>query len=328
MPLAPTARAWLDQVNSAALPPPQSVPLAQFRQMARTLAATHPAALPVGRVETRLLPGPGGPLGVRLYWPDAPSPHRMLVYAHGGGFVRGDLDTHDPLCRELCATARCLVVSVDYRLAPEHPFPAALDDCLFATRWAHASAAALGGDARSLLVAGDSAGGNLAAMVCLRARDAQGPPIQGQALFYPVTAHYDPPTPSYAEFAEGHFLTRDTMRWFIDQYLGDAGSPAPAFPLAAPDLRGLPPTLVMTAECDPLRDEGRAYADRLSASGVACEYRCVGGMLHGFMSQTGLHAQARDAMDQACRWIRTVQAALAEIPSGSYLYSQPATSRA
>jgi acetyl esterase len=305
MPLAATARAWLDQIDAAGLPPAHALPLAQFRQMARTLAATRAAPLPVGQVEDRLLPGPGGPLAVRLYWPDAPGPHRMLVYAHGGGFVRGDLESHDHVCRELCAAVPCLVVSVDYRLAPEHPFPAALEDCLFATRWAHAHAAALRGDARSLFVAGDSAGGNLAAMVCLRSRAARNPPIQGQVLFYPVTAHYDPPTPSYGEFAEGHFLTRDTMRWFIDLYLGAAQSPADAFPLAAADLRGLPPALVMTAECDPLRDEGLAYADRLRASSVACAYRCIDGMLHGFMAQTDLHTQARDAMREACNWIRT-----------------------
>lgn len=305
MPLAPTARAWLDRMNAAGLPPPQSLPLAQFRQMARAWVAPQP--MPVARVEDRLLSGPGGPLAVRLYWPDAPAPHRMLVYAHGGGFVRGDLDTHDHVCRELCATAPCLVVSVDYRLAPEHPFPAAVEDCLFATRWAHAQAAALGGDARRLLVAGDSAGGNLVAMVCLRARDARDTPIQGQLLFYPVTAHYDPPTPSYEEFAEGCFLTRDSMRWFIDQYLGAAPSPADAFPLGAQDLRGLPPALVMTAECDPLRDEGQAYADRLRASGVACAYRCVDGMLHGFMAQSDLHPQAQEAMREACEWIRALQ---------------------
>ena len=304
MPLAPTARAWLDQMIAAGLPPIQRLPLAQSRQMARDLAARRAVVIPVGQVEDRLLPGPGGPLAVRLYWPGAPAPHRMLVYAHGGGFVRGDLDTHDHVCRELCAAAESLVVSVDYRLAPEHPYPAALDDCLFATRWAHANAAALRGDARCLLVAGASPGANLAAMVCLRAREGRDPPIRGQLLFYPVTAHYDPPTASYGEFAEGHFLTRDAMRWFIDLYLGAAQSPADAFPLDAADLHGLPPALILTAECDPLRDEGQAYADRLRASGVACAYRCVDGMLHGFMAQTDLHPQAQEAMREACAWIR------------------------
>lgn len=303
MPLAPTARAWLEQLSAAGLPPPQSMPLAQFRHMARAWVASCP--MEVARVEDHLLSGPGGPLAARLYWPDAPAPHRMLIYAHGGGFVRGDLDTHDHVCRELCATAPCLVVSVDYRLAPEHPFPAAVEDCLFVTRWAHAHAEVMGGDARRLFVAGDSAGGNLVAMACLRACEARDPPIQGQLLFYPVTAHYDPPTPSYEEFAEGYFLTRDSMRWFIDQYLGPATSPREAFPLAAADVRNLPPTLVMTAEFDPLRDEGQVYADRLRASGVACAYRCIDGMVHGFISQTDLHRQAREAMREACHWIRT-----------------------
>lgn len=305
MPLAPSARAWLDQMNAADMPPPQSLPLPQFRQMARAWVAAH--ATPVARVEDRLLTGPGGPLAVRLYWPDAPAPYPVLVYAHGGGFVRGDLDTHDHVCRELCTTAPCLVASVDYRLAPEHPFPAALEDCLFVTRWAHVNAVALGGESRSLFVAGDSAGGNLVAMVCLRAREGLHPPIQGQLLFYPVTAHYDPPTPSQREFAEGYFLTRDSIRWFIDQYLGGSLTAADAFPLAAGDLHGLPPALVLTAECDPLRDEGEAYAERLRASGVACAYRCVEGMLHGFMAQTDLHPQARKAMRAACEWIRALR---------------------
>ena len=306
MALAPTARAWLDQLDALGLPPIQQLPLAQSRQQVRALSATPSTLIPVGRVEDRLLVGPGGPLVVRLYWPDAPAPHRVVVYAHGGGFVRGDLESHDHVCRELCATASCLVVSVDYRLAPEHPFPAGLEDCLFAARWVHDNAAALGGDARGLVVAGDSAGGNLVAMVCLRARQAQHPPIRGQLLFYPVTAHYDPPTASCLEFAEGHFLTRDAMRWFIDLYLGPAQSRVDAFPLAADDLRGLPPTLLMTAECDPLRDEGRAYAERLRASGVDCDYRCIEGMVHGFISQTELHPPARAAMRDACAWLTSL----------------------
>lgn len=304
MPLAPTARALLDQIDAAGLPPPHLMPVSHIRQIARTMMTAGALPLPVGQVEDRQLPSPVGPLAVRLYWPDVPAPHRIVIYAHGGGFVRGDLDTHDPLCRELCATAQCLVLAVDYRLAPEHPFPAAIEDCLFAARWAYANAATLGGDSRTLLMAGDSAGANLVAMVCLHARETRDPPIQGQLLLYPVTAHYDPPTPSYLEFADGHFLTRDTMRWFIDLYLGTTKSPSDAFPLAAADLRKLPRALVMTAECDPLRDEGQAYSERLRAAGVACEYRCIDGMLHGFMSQTGLHPQARDAMRDACAWIR------------------------
>lgn len=316
MPLAPTARAWLDQMNATGLPPTHLLPLELSRKFARAMAAARMLRIPVSQVEDRLLPGPGGPLAVRLYWPDAAAPHRMLVYAHGGGFVRGDLDTHDHVCRELCSTSRSLVVSVDYRLAPEHPYPAALDDCLFATRWAHANAAALRGDRHCLMVVGDSAGGNLAAMVCLRARHAEDPPIRGQILFYPVTAHYDPPTRSYGEFAEGHFLTRDAMRWFIDLYLGPAQSPADAFPLSAADLHGLPPALVVTAECDPLRDEGQAYADRLRSSGVACEYRCVEGMLHGFMAQSDLHPQAEETMRGVCEWIRAHSRGQSASPDG------------
>ncbi|HUG21796.1 alpha/beta hydrolase [Piscinibacter sp.] len=299
MALDPAVKSVLDDLRAAGLPHPHQLSVPEARQMMRSLKPVGPAPTVVGRVEDRDLPSSAGPLPVRLYWPEALAPHPVIVYFHGGGFVLGDLDTHDGLCRRLCAGAQSLVIAVDYRLAPEQPFPAALDDALTATRWVQAHAVRLHGDATRLFVCGDSAGGNLAAMVCLRSRDVGAPRIRGQLLFYPVTAHYDPPTPSYLEFADHHFLTRESMRWFIDHYLGGA-SPDGAFPLAVPDLSGLPPAFIVTAECDPLRDEGRAYAERLRAAGVPVAYRELTGMIHSCLSQTDLHPAAAAALQEVC----------------------------
>jgi acetyl esterase len=295
----PGVKALLDGLKAAGLQQPHELGVPAARQLLRSLRLVGAAPVAVGRVEDGVVPSPAGPLPVRVYEPDAAAPHPVIVFFHGGGFVLGDLDTHDQLCRRLCAGARSLVVAVDYRLAPEHPFPAALDDAFLATRWAHANAAGLHGDATRLFVCGDSAGGKLAAMACLRSRDAGAPRIRGQLLFYPVTAHYEPPTPSYLEFAEDHFLTRASMRWFIDQYLGGA-SPDGAFPLVIADLSGLPPAFIVTAECDPLRDEGRAYAERLRVAGVPVVYRELAGMIHSCLSQTTLHPTAAAALREAC----------------------------
>lgn len=299
MALDSAVKAQLDGLKAAGLPQPHELGVPGARQLLRSLRLGDATPIAVGRVEDRVVPSHAGPLPVRLYTPDADPPHPVIVFFHGGGFVLGDLDTHDQLCRRLCAGARSVVVGVDYRLAPEHPYPAALDDAFLATQWVHANATRLQGDATRLFVCGDSAGGQLAAMACVRARDVGAPPIRGQILFYPVTAHYDPPTPSYLEFAEDHFLTRASMRWFIDQYLGGA-APDGAFPLAVADLRGLPPAFIATAECDPLRDEGRAYAERLRSAGVPVMYRELTGMVHSCLSQTTLHPTAEAALQEAC----------------------------
>jgi acetyl esterase len=224
----------------------------------------------------------------------------LLVYFHGGGWVLGGIETHDGVCRELANAAGCVVVSVDYRLAPEHKFPAAVEDCYAATQWAAAHAGDLGADARRLAVGGDSAGGNLAAVVSQMAPDRGGPPIVFELLVYPVTtAAFD--TPSYRDNAEGYLLTAGDMRWFWNHYLNgpaDADNPY-ASPLRATRLAGLPPALVITAEFDPLRDEGEQYAQRLEEAGVPTRLIRYDGMIHGFFGMSHMMDKAKAAVREA-----------------------------
>jgi acetyl esterase len=232
----------------------------------------------------------------------------LLVFFHGSGFVLCSLDTHDGMCRNLCAGAGCVVVSVDYRLAPEHKFPAPPDDCVCATRWAVQHAGELSADAARVVLAGDSAGGNLAAATALRLRDENGPVLQGQLLIYPVTDYIEPGTPSMTENAEGYGLTRAGMAWFWNHYLADPadGRHPHASPFQANDLSGLPPALVVTAEFDPLRDEGEYYADRLVQAGVPTQMKRWDGMNHGFFFFPGIVDKATAAIDEACVWARRV----------------------
>ncbi len=244
---------------------------------------------------------------MRIYTPREAPALPLLVYFHGGGFVLGDLDSHDSICRNLALAADAVVVAVDYRLAPEHPFPAAADDCLAATRWAAARAAALGADPARIAVAGDSAGGNLAAVVALRLRDEGGPALRGQLLIYPVTDNHVEPTASMIANGEGYFLTREAMLFFDKHYLADPDHLAhPHFAvLRAPDLSGLPPAYVLTAEYDPLLDEGEAYAARLSAAGVAVEQVRALGVIHGFFGMAGIDRGAL-AVSEAGRWLQGI----------------------
>ena len=230
------------------------------------------------------------------------------MFFHGSGFVLCSLDTHDGMCRNLCAGAGCVVVSVDYRLAPEHKFPAGTEDCLHATRWAAAHAAELGADPARIAVGGDSAGATMAAVTAIRVRDEGGPALCGQLLLYPVTDYHTPGTPSYEENAEGYGLTRDTMKWFWAHYLNDAseGAHPHASPLRAADLSGLPPALVITAEYDPLRDEGEFYAEKLRTAGVPAALSRYDGVNHGFMFWAGIVDRAGAAMNEACEWLRGV----------------------
>jgi acetyl esterase len=232
----------------------------------------------------------------------------VLVFFHGSGFVLCSLDTHDGMCRNLCAGSAAVVASVDYRLAPEHKFPAGIEDCLYATRWAAAHAPELGTDARRVAVAGDSAGGNMAAVTALRLRDEGGPALCGQLLLYPVTDYHTPGTPSYRENAEGYGLTRDTMKWFWDHYLSDPaeGAHPHASPLRALGSSGLPPALIITAEYDPLRDEGELYAEKLRAGGVPTSLSRYDGVNHGFMFWVGVVDKADAAMSEACDWLSGV----------------------
>jgi acetyl esterase len=263
------------------------------------------AEVPVAHVENRTIPGPAGELPVRVYRPEADAPLPVLVFYHGGGWVIGSLETHDGTCRELASQAGCVVVSVDYRLAPEHRHPAAADDCYAALTWVAENAAEVGGDPSRLAVGGDSAGGNLSAVVALLARERGGPALALQLLIYPVT-DADFETASYGENAEGYLLTRDAMLWFWDHYVPDPADRAlaTAAPLRADDLSGLPAALVLTAEFDPLRDEGEAYARRLEEAGVRVTATRYDGMIHGFFAMGALVPPARKAVAEAALALR------------------------
>jgi acetyl esterase len=303
MPLDPQIQTLLNL--RAELPPLHtlSVPEARLQFAARALPGLRIPA--IAHVTNRDMQGPGGSLPLRIYTPLGQGPHPLMVFFHGSGFVVCDLDTHDGMCRNLCAGTGCVVVSVDYRLAPEHKFPAATDDCMAATRWAVANAAALGADPGQVFVAGDSAGGNLAAVTALRIRDEGGPPLLGQLLIYPVTDYHRPGTPSMAANAEGYGLTRKGMEWFWDHYLADPSQAEHphASPLRAKDLTRLPPALVVTAEYDPLRDEAEFYAARLTEAGVATRMKRWDGMNHGFFNVPGVVDKASAAIDEACAWV-------------------------
>ncbi|WP_231183294.1 alpha/beta hydrolase [Haladaptatus sp. DYF46] len=252
------------------------------------------------------VPGPRGEIPIRVYRPDVQDAP-VVVFYHGGGWTLGTLDSIDGVCRELANRADCVVVSVDYRLAPEHPFPAGVDDAVAALEWVAENAATFGGDPSRLGVAGTSAGGNLAAVTALYARDFDGPELSHQSLLYPVTDHaFD--TESYEENGDGPLLSRADMEWFWNHYLRspvDGENPF-ASPLRARDLADLPPATVVTCGHDPLRDEGIAYAERLANADVAVEHDHYPGMAHGFLSLTGDVTTADDAMDAVAESLRTM----------------------
>ena len=306
MPVDPQIQALLDMGTGVPATNTLSVADARAQYEART-ALMAPAA-EVAAVTERIIQGPGGGLKLRIYRPAGQGPFPILAFFHGSGFVLCSLDTHDGMCRNLCAGAGCIVASVDYRLAPEHKFPAGLDDCVLATGWLSEHAAELDGDAARLAVGGDSAGGNLAAAAALRIRDEAGPALCGQLLIYPVTDYHTPGTPSYQENAEGYGLTRDTMVWFWDHYLRDPADAANPYasPLRARDFSGLPPALVVTAEYDPLRDEGEYYAEKLRAAGTQVAVSRWAGMNHGFFFWAGRVDKADDAIDKSCAWLRGI----------------------
>lgn len=303
MPLDPQAKNILDLL--AAMPPVDysTLTAAEYRAL---LPGEHgPVAdARIANVEDRAIPGPGGPLPIRIYHPEGKGPFPITVFFHGGGFVACGLDSHDNICRHLADRAGSLVISVDYRLAPEAKFPAAVYDAYAAVQWAYQHAAQIGGIAAAIAVAGDSAGGNLAAVVSQQCRHA-GPAICHQLLLYPVMdCRFD--TDSYRDFAHGYLLSTDMMRWFWDQYLPDqsAADDVLASPLRQADLRGLPATTIFTPEYDPLRDEGESYGRALQAAGVACELQRWPGQFHGFISMVGAVDAAGDALSQAAQALR------------------------
>jgi acetyl esterase len=300
--LHPQARALLDLIEQRGVAPMQSLSPVEARLFYRDRRAlTQPDAPPMAEVAELSAEGPHGAIALRLYRPerrsDAPAPLPVLVYFHGGGWTIGDLDTHDVLCRELANASRCAVVSVDYRMGPEHRFPAAVDDCLAATRWVRREAQALGLDASRLAVGGDSAGGNLAAVVAIAARDSGTLPICYQLLIYPATdmrrGHA-----SHTSNATGYLLERETISYYHDNYIDDPAHDLDwrASPLLCDDLSRLPPALVLTAGFDPLRDEGLEYADALVAAGNRATYVCFERQIHGFITMGRVLEEAHAAV--------------------------------
>jgi len=296
--LHPKARAIVDQL--AGLPPLPTMTPTEARGRPEPLAAAPEA---VGSVTARAIPGPGGPLQIRIYRPND-GLKGALVYFHGGGWVLGSLDTADATCRALTNRSRCVVTSIGYRLAPEHKFPAAVDDAYAAVRWVADNAADLRSDPARIAVGGSSAGGGLAAAVALIARDRGGPKIAFQLLTVPVTELSSRAT-SHREFAEGYGLTSADMLWFGRHYVRtEADADEPHASVLRADLHDMPPAFVITAECDPLRDDGEAYAEKLRKLGIAARYKRYPGMFHGFMSFPGVLPEAAEAFEDAGKALR------------------------
>jgi acetyl esterase len=295
--LHPQARALLDLMIERGVPPTHTLSVAEARRFYRERRhITQPAPPAVDEVRELTADGPHGAIPLRLYrHGSAAGPRPALAFFHGGGWVIGDLDTHDTLCRELAIASGCAVVSVDYRMGPEHPFPAAVDDACAATRWLAAQAGSLGLDATRLAVGGDSAGGNLAAVVALALRGELQ--LAFQLLIYPATDQH-PAHDSRQRNAQGYLLTADTMNWFHDHYITDAAwdDDWRASPLRAESLAGLPPALVLTAGFDPLRDEGVAYAQRLSETGVRASLVSFERQIHGFILMGRVIDEANEAV--------------------------------
>jgi acetyl esterase len=305
MTLRPEIQAQLARMVAAGTPPLQEQSVAQARRL-HVEGAAELAGSPVevAAIDDRAIPGPAGDLTVRVSTPHGEPPFPIVVWFHGGGWVVGTLDTYDTVCRALAAAVPAVVVAVDYRLAPEHRYPAAVEDAYAATLWASRNAAELGGAQQRLAVAGDSAGGNLAAVVALGARDRGGPAIGFQLLVYPIT-DVGMDTASYREHADGYHLTAAGMRWYWDHYLGGADGAAPdASPLRAAFLGALPPALVITAEHDVLRDEGEAYAARLRDAGVPAAVSRYPGMVHGFFRWRAVTPAADACVQEAAAALR------------------------
>jgi acetyl esterase len=307
MGLDPQVQVVLEGLAAMGLPPLEEMTPQQARDTARGFAPLMGPPEEVAGVEELSAPGPGGPIPVRLYRPlgAGGGPLPVAVYFHAGGYTLGDVDMCDAIYRRVANRAGCLVAAVTYRLAPEHRYPAAVEDAWAATAWVAENAASIGADPARLAVAGDSAGGGLATVVARKARDRGGPPICFQLLVYPfLDCSFD--TPSHKENGEGYILTTSLMRWFQDNYLGpdNDGSDPDISPLRAPDLSGLPPALVITAEFDPLRDEGEAYAARLAEAKVDVDVHRYDGQVHIFTWLAGVVDAGRAAIDEGADALR------------------------
>lgn len=304
MPLEPGLAAMIKIIESQ--PALDSLSAQQARAQVDAGRAALPPGPPLPAVQNRSIDTPAGQLSVRVYKPVA-RPIGLLAYFHAGGWVLGNLDSPDAHLRQFALQTQCCIVSCDYRKAPEHRFPAAVDDARAALMWVSEHCEELAGALVPIIVAGESAGGNLAAVVSILARDAGGPAIAGQMLLYPVT-DADFETTSYVDNAEGYYLTRSLMRWFWDHYAPDAASRTDfrASPLRATDLSRLPPALIQTAEFDPLRDEGEAYGERLRAAGTPAVVQRRAGVIHGFLGMGTFSPGSQAAFDDAAAWVRCI----------------------
>ena len=306
MPLHPEAAAFLEQIARQKARPIDTIPVELTRRAA--IIGNNPSPDPpeLAKIENLTINGPDGTsLPIRIYVPLGSAPRGVCLYFHGGGWVLNNLDTHDDLVRRLAAQSGSVFVNVDYRLAPEHKFPAAIEDAFAALCWVHDHAAEFGGDPERIAVSGDSAGGNLAAVLCLMSRDRGGPAIAFQALIYPIT-DCDFERPSYRDNSEGYFLTRHEMIWFWNQYVSSPEQMRDPYasPLLAPSLSGLPPAAILTAEYDPLRDEGEAYAQALQDAGVEVKLHRYDGMIHAFIRRVQQFNVARHAIREFGEQIR------------------------
>jgi len=306
-PLDPKAKALLTAIAMAGVPNLAELPPVVAREeVDKGYARMKIPVVPVHSVRDYLIPGAVNDIQVRVYHPENQGLLPVIIYFHGGGWVFFHLDAYDPICTHLCVAAGCIVVSVEYRLAPENKYPAATDDCLEATKWAAGHLEHWNGNPSAIFLAGDSAGANLATVTAMRIRNEGGPAIRGQVLLYPVTDYFNPERPSYIEFAEDYGLTRDAMKWYWNQYLTtekDAQDPGVA-PLREPDLSDMPAALVMIAAYDPLRDEGLAYAKRLQEAGVEVYLSVYEDMIHAFLSYLGILQQAHLAIEEIAGWIK------------------------
>ena len=313
MTLDDQTKAMLDQMEASGAPPlyELSVPDARAALKEATLLMDAPRT-EVHKREERTISGPNGDIPIRIYWPrpvDKGELLPILILYHGGGWILADMDTHENVCRYYCHSADVIVINVDYRLAPEHKFPAGIEDSYATLCWAAEHAGEIGGDPARIAVTGDSAGGNISAVMCQLARVRSGPSIAYQALAYPaVNLDTDADYASKKEFGGGeYFLSQQDLEWLRDLYLSypeEEQKDLRASPILTEDLRGLPPTLVITAGFDPLRDEGRHYADRLMEAGVSVEYRCFESTIHGFMAFSGVIDAGRDGLEKVASCVR------------------------
>ena len=315
MALHPQCKSFLDMLAAAGGPGLNELPLDEARKVPYQMIELGCPEEEVAQVDTRVIPG-SVEIPVRVYRPSLATDLPVLMFFHGGGFVICNLDTHDRTCRSLANASGCVVVSVDYRLAPEHKFPAAAEDAYSATRYVAEHASEFGIDPRRVAVGGDSAGGTLATVVAMMARDRGAPALKFQLLIYPVTNFTVHETQSERDYGKGFFLDEELMDWFADQYFAtEADRHLPyGSPLKASDLRNLPPAIVMTAECDPLRDQGEAYAEKLRSAGVTVELKRYDGMIHPFLSLAGIVDAGRDAIKDSAAAVR--QALNVPAPAG------------